>query len=136
MIRFFETSSRLFRIAVCCFITVTFADAANLDDLVANTIVVHDDASDEAIPLLQTVHLWTGIAPATSHSFLKGSASGKKLFESKVTVVFDQDSPSLAADQTIDHDLRTFLPIDDSQTIDTFIQSNGQLHLRLCSLLL
>ncbi len=108
-------SSKWFRIGVWIFAALTFADAANLDDLVSSSVILHSDeeatagalrpAADPGIttnpgPLSVGVHR----PPAHTHD------SG--------VVILDQDSPSLEAETALSDEV--FLPAPPAETVSLF----------------
>src|SRR6202142_636808 len=86
MNRFVKRRSRLFLIVGWAVAATLFADAANLDDIFSSNYVIHDD--DEA---------WAPPGPNPSQDNATPQ-SPDKAPASPVRLIFDQDSPSLAAE--------------------------------------
>jgi hypothetical protein len=112
---------------------VTFADAANLDDLVADTVVIHDDQDADTQPALVTESAPQAANNAAANAHRHDS---RQTPVAPVHVVFDQDSPSLAADPTPLEALLAVAPTEEPATPQTSRISCESLYLRLCTLLL
>jgi len=133
MIRLAKKASLVFRVGMWLLTAVTFADAANLDDLVADTVVLHDD---------QDADTQTALVTDSASQAASNAASNVPRHDSRqrpvapVRVVFDQDSPSLAADPAPLEALLAIVPTEEPSTPQSPGISCESLHLRLCTLLL
>jgi hypothetical protein len=139
MNRFVSQRSVLFIYFAWCLTLSLFADAANIDDLCASAVVLHDDedvgsATDPGIPLV----LECGIA-STCSSLPHSKDPSTKSDSSPATpsrVIVDQDSPSLAAEWRLG---AMFESLDGTDYIIAIRQSppvREALYLRFCSLLI
>jgi hypothetical protein len=126
-------TSRLFQVCLWLFTAVTFADAANLDDFFADTVVIHDDQDAETQPVLVMDSALHVANTAAAHATRRDS---NQIPVAPVRVVFDQDSPSLAADPAPLEALLAVTPTEEPATPLTLRISCESLHLRLCTLLL
>jgi hypothetical protein len=133
MTKLAKKASLLFQVCMWVFTAVTFADAANLDDLFADTVVIHDDQDAETQPALVMDSAPHAANNAASHASRHDS---NKSPVAPVRVVFDQDSPSLAADPAPLETLLAVTPTEEPATPLTLRVFCESLHLRLCTLLL
>ncbi len=108
------------------FLGTTFADAANLDDLILPGIVLHDDEDATA---LGTRQLPAQNAPLPSRGGATHSAKVLRIF-------VDQDSPSLAADADTPALTTQILYETESPVSAVFHIALEPLHIRLRTLLL
>jgi len=133
MIRLAQWASLLFRLVIWLFTAVTIADAANLDDLLADTVVLHDDQDTESQPALVADN-----TPKTGNNAATNSPrhESRQAPVAPVCVVYDQDSPSLAADPAPLEALVAVAPTEEPAAPQTSRISCESLHVRLCSLLL
>ncbi len=119
------------------FIATVFADGANLDDLFANDYVLHDDqdvlacaTSPDAMAPPVTDHAGSVPNQTSKHQPAKGAPA------SPVRVVIDQDSPSLAPDAPAQDVLAPIARPQEHLSLLTHPRSQGELHLRFCTLLI
>ncbi len=99
MDRLREGSSRLVRFFLWLFLVTLFSDAANLDDLLFSSPVIHDD--DEFV----SAGLGTSCESPAFSDVQRIGLPGPHLFRetlgvvpARMHVIVDQDSPSLPAD--------------------------------------
>jgi hypothetical protein len=137
MNRFVQSRSLFFSIVVWCFVTALFCDATDLDDLLHGIVVLHDDEEITAIDSC----VYYG-SDTTRHAERRERTGLTQLEQSgppsrlSVRLVIDQDSPSLAADesQTV---FESLFAIQDSSTPSSDIQLPTELlHIRSHSLLI
>lgn len=133
MMTLVKKGSLVFQAALWLFTAVTFADAANLDDLVADTVVIHDDQDADSQPALVTES-----APQSANNAAAQAPrhDSRQIPHALIHVVFDQDSPSLAADPAPLEALLAVAPTEEPARPQTSRISCESLHLRLCTLLL
>jgi hypothetical protein len=89
MSSFVRPTTFSFRITVIAFALALFADATNVVDIFAQSVVMHGDSDEDAPFIVHSHHSTTQLAQtAKNHSGIQFDYA----------VVLDQDSPSLAAD--------------------------------------
>ncbi len=133
MIKLAKKASRVFQVGMWLFTAVTFADAANLDDLVADTVVIHDDQDADTQPALVADSAPQAANNPATHAARRDSSQSPV---APVRVVFDQDSPSLAADPAPLEGLLAVTPPEEPVPPHIARISCESLYLRLCTLLL
>jgi hypothetical protein len=138
MNKFVKSGAKLSVLITWIFIATLFADGANLDDLFSDAVVIHSDEDsisqyafglvtpppESALPI---EHLPPQVPQKQDNPKKAPAAPGR--------IVFDQDSPSLAANTTISPDSISLFP----QLTQQFYQSPslGQsLNVLLCTLLI
>lgn len=135
-----KTRSPLFILIGWLLLVSSFADGANLDDLVPGTLVVHDTEDGEGyvqpqLRLLGGSDAFSGISAHHSRP-ITSKESKPSSHQSALRVILDQDSPSLAADY-VGYAERFATVASDSQPVSTWcIFCNESLYLQYCSLLI
>ena len=102
------------------------ADAINLDDLIPGVYVAHDEV--EAAGSFQSAHRSCNIARTNNNGSSKTGRDQR--------IVFDEDSPSEAAEPFEALLLAIFLDIGGQSTMHEGVQTASPLHLLHCSLLI
>jgi hypothetical protein len=140
MIRSFSKPSPfILRLLFWVFMAATAVDAANLDDLIPGVMVLHDDEDGLTGGGLSTAltnedQSPTPLLPAVPHH--NDRHQNRKTPSAPLRVIFDQDSPSLAADvDRVAFESIILTPHDPlpSERIPVACEA---LHLRLCTLLI
>jgi len=139
MNRFVSHRSILF-LALAWVVALTlFADSANLDDICAGTVVLHDDdeigsAADQGLAITLANGPGPSVAPLprTKDAAAKSDSSPA----TPARVIVDQDSPSLAAEYRIGAMFETLAGAEDIFTIRHTPPSREGLYLQFCSLLI
>ena len=119
--------------SVWVFLGMYFVDAANLDDLLPDTIVFHPDADDSSPDGSAPELSGNGLNAQKSQPAPDQNASSKK--PHTLRVVIDQDSPSLAAEPLVSMLSSHTIPEDQIHISDSFI-STSSLYLLNCTLLI
>jgi hypothetical protein len=115
------------------FIGAYFTDAANLDDLLPNTIVFHpeaDDSSPDGTPLSFT---GDGVIAQKAQSAPNQGDQSRKT--KTLRIVIDQDSPSLAPEPLVSMVSSKSIPENPIHITDPFTSSSS-LYLLNCMLLI
>ncbi len=125
-----------FFLAAWFLMAALFADGVNLDDLLPGTFVIHD--SDDAVqsvlvsPRSPDRHASQPSPFQTRHL----SQAAKSSSSRSVRIVFDEDSPSEAADP-LGSGVVAITPVFDDQPVNpSEIAAAGPLHLLNCTLLI
>ncbi len=140
MNRFVVNRSLLFFVAVWGVAVALFADGANLDDIFPRNYVVHDEEDNP-----YAAGLISGVAPSApstvSHHAPDQSRGtprkqGSSSSNSRLLIVYDQDSPSLASDPLATHLADSIVIADPQQPEVHQFSSSEPLHLLLRVLLI
>ncbi len=123
----------LLLVTIWVFIGLYFIDAANLDDLLPDTIVLHPEADDSS-PDGSTIEL-TGDDAIVQKPQSAPDQSGQSKKSETVRIVIDQDSPSLAAEPLVSMLSSHAMPEDPIHIADSFTSSSS-LYLLNCTLLI
>ncbi len=135
MTHFVHKRSAGFLLAAWLLMAALFADGVNLDDLVPGTFVIHD--SDDTV---QSVFFTLSQA---RHSHQNHPFHAKQVARASKTssgrsfrIVFDEDSPSEAADP-LGSGFVAIAPVFDDQPVGVETKAEpGPLHLLFCTLLI
>lgn len=123
----------LFRVGMWLFIAATFADAANLDDVLSDAVVIHEEQDAD----VRAAHAAVGTPQAQDNAATTPHRHGSRPTPAaSVRVVFDQDSPSLAADPTPLEALFAVAPSEKPVTHHISRVPCELRYLRLCTLLI
>ncbi len=129
-------SGIVIHIAIWVIALATFADASNLDDLAGGTLVFHDD-EDGIVQSYFGIGNSTILPPQDGVPTPQLPKSGPTHYPlPPFRVVYDQDSPSLAATSLIPPELDEATPAEKPLVQYHSILSGEVLHLRLCTLLI
>ncbi len=135
-----HSRSPLFLVIGWILLLSSFADGANLDDLLPGAVVMHDDEeclaslpSQFSLPFASPYSShWQVDHPGTRASKQTWPASSQKSFR----IFTDQDSPSLAADHISSVD-RVVTPASDvQQSVYSHTSTDESLFLQHCTLLI
>ena len=138
MNRFVSQRSVFFLLFAWVLLLTLFADGANIDDLCAGAIVLHDDADVTSASDQGLVAISTGVAAnfAPTPRPRQASTKSDSAPATPVRVIVDQDSPSLAAEYRAGAMFESLLGSDHVLTIRQSSHTQESLYLRFCSLLI
>ncbi len=124
-----------FLLAAWFLMAALFADGVNLDDLVPGTFVIHD-SDDTVQSVFFTVSQERHSSQNDSFHAKQVARASAKASGRSFRIVFDEDSPSEAADP-LGSDFVAIAPVCDDQPVTvTGGTSTGLLHLLHCTLLI
>lgn len=118
--------------SVWAFVGMYFIDAANIDDLLPDTIVIHPEANDSS-PDGSTLGFTDD--GRTSQKTQPSSQKSDRTTSHSPRVIVDQDSPSLAAEPLVSTLTPTALPEDPIRIASSYT-SMSSLYLLHCALLI
>ena len=124
---------RLSVVLVVIFTVVYFIDAANLDDLLPDTVVFHPEANDEAFDGMSLG--FTSDGPSTQKTQPAPNQCDQSNKPQTLRIVIDQDSPSLAPEPLISMVSSNVNPEEPIHIADSFTSSSS-LYLLNCTLLI
>jgi hypothetical protein len=138
MNRFIAHRSTLFVAVAILFAAALFADSANLDDLVAGRLVLHDDDAVLAASVQPGRDANAGSSTHAGQAPRSGSGTHQRHDAplSLLIIVLDQDSPSLAAETTADLLGIGLIFSGPARPRTLEVQSGDLLYLRFCALLI
>jgi hypothetical protein len=115
------------------FVAAYFFDAANLDDLVPGSVVLHPDTNESS--LVPSTVLFAGFSGTPSRPAPLPATPVQCNNTHAIRLIIDQDSPSLAAEQLVAISCSTILSEEQCLPVQSY-RSASSLYLLNCTLLI
>jgi hypothetical protein len=132
---FTQKKSLFFFLYTWLFIAALFADAANLDDLMPSTIVLHSDEDSVSLLSFGLSFNTPQNCPAMPFHSPKNRGTTHKVLVGGARIIYDQDSSSLAAGPMLASELITLF-LRQKEIQPAIPQTTSLLHIRFSTLLI